>query len=32
VEAGIVDRPEHYPFSSCVDFAGWKGLVDIEAC
>ena len=32
VEAGFVDRPEHYPFSSAVDFAGGKGLVDIETC
>jgi len=32
VVAGFVDRPEHYPFSSAVDFAGWKGLVDIEVC
>ena len=30
VKAGFVDRPEHYPYSSAVDFAGEKGLVNIE--
>ena len=29
---GFVDRPENYPFSIVVDFAGGKGLVDIEPC
>jgi len=28
----FVDRPENYPFSIVVDFAGGKGLVDIEPC
>jgi len=32
ITAGFVDRPEHYPYSSAVDFAGGKGLVDIEPC
>ena len=36
VEAGFVDRPEHYLYSSAVDFVpmaiGRKGLVDIEPC
>ena len=32
VKAGFVDRPEHYPYSSACDFAGEKGLVDIEPC
>ena len=32
VKAGFVDRPEHYPYSSAVDFAGEKGLVNIEPC
>ena len=29
VEAGIVDRPEDYLYSSARDFAGKKGLIDI---
>ena len=32
VKAGFVDQPEHYPYSSAVDFAGGKGMVDIEPC
>ena len=32
LEAGFVDRPENYPYSSAVDFAGGKGLVKIEPC
>jgi putative transposase len=32
VEAGFVDRPENYPDSSAVDFAGGRGLVNIEPC
>jgi len=32
VKAGFVLRPEDYPYSSAVDFAGGKGLVDIEHC
>jgi len=32
VIAGFVDTREHYPFSSAVDFAGGKGLVNIEPC
>jgi putative transposase len=30
VRAGFVDRAEDYPFSSAVDFAGGKGMVNIE--
>jgi hypothetical protein len=30
VEAGIVDEPEHYIFSSARDYAGKKGLLDVE--
>jgi len=29
---GFVDQPEHYPYSSAVDFAGEKGMIDIEPC
>ena len=29
VEAGIVERPEEYLYSSARDFAGRKGLIDI---
>ena len=29
VEAGIVDQPEHYLYSSARDYAGMKGLVDV---
>ena len=32
VEAGFVDRYENYPDSSAVDFAGGRGLVNIEPC
>lgn len=30
VEAGIVFEPHYYVYSSAVDYAGGKGLVDIE--
>ncbi|NJN28641.1 MAG: transposase [Cyclobacteriaceae bacterium] len=30
VEAGIVDEPEYYVFSSARDYAGRKGLLDVE--
>jgi len=30
VEAEIVDEPEHYLYSSARDYAGTKGLLDIE--
>jgi putative transposase len=29
VEAGIVDEPEHYVFSSARDYAGRKGMIEI---
>ncbi|MCM1067447.1 MAG: transposase [Muribaculaceae bacterium] len=29
VKAGFVDRPEHYRYSSAVDFAGRKGLLPL---
>ena len=32
VKAGFVNRSEDYPYSSALDFAGEKGLVDIEPC
>ena len=32
VKAGFVYRPEDYPYSSAIDFAGGKGLVDVEPC
>ena len=32
VKADIVNRPEDYPYSSAVDFAGMKGIIDIEPC
>ncbi len=32
VKAGFVDRQENYPYSSAIDFAGGKGLVNIEPC
>jgi REP element-mobilizing transposase RayT len=32
VKSGFVDQPEHYPYSSAVDFAGGKGMIDIEPC
>jgi len=30
VEAGIVEEPEHYLYSSARDYAGMKGLLNIE--
>ena len=30
VEAGIVNEPEQYVFSSARDYAGQKGLMDVE--
>ena len=30
VEAGIVDEPEHYMFSSARDYTGKKGLLEVE--
>jgi len=30
VVAGWVDEPEHYLYSSARDYAGDKGLIDIE--
>ena len=30
VEAGIVEEPEHYLFSSARDYAGRKGLLSVE--
>jgi len=30
VKAGFTDRAESYPYSNAVDFAGGKGLVEIE--
>ena len=30
VVAGFVDRAEHYPYSSAIDYAGEKGRVKIE--
>ena len=32
VRAGFVDRPENYPYSSAIDFAGGKGRVKVEPC
>lgn len=32
VKAGFVFRPEDYPYSSAMDFAGEKGMVNIEPC
>ena len=32
VKAGFVNKPEEYPYSSAIDFAGGKGLVKIEPC
>lgn len=29
VKAGLVFRPEHYPYSSAVDYAGEKGLLEV---
>jgi len=28
----FVDQPEHYTYSSAVDFTGGKGNIDIEPC
>ena len=30
VRAGIVAKPEEYRYSSAVDYAGGKGLIDVE--
>ena len=30
VKAGFVNEPEHYVYSSARDYAGMKGLIDIE--
>lgn len=30
VTAGIVNEPEHYKYSSAIDYAGEKGLLDID--
>ncbi len=30
VEAGIVEEPEHYLYSSARDYAGQKGLLNVE--
>ena len=30
VKAGFVDKPEDYRYSSARDYAGTKGLIDIE--
>lgn len=30
VQAGIVDEPEHYTFSSARDYAGGKGLLEVK--
>lgn len=30
VKAAFVDKPENYPHSSAIDFAGGKGLIEIE--
>ena len=30
VQAGIVSQPEHYLYSSAMDYEGEKGLLDIE--
>ena len=32
VKAGVVYRPEKYPYSSAINFAGGKGKVDVESC
>ena len=29
VRAGIVEKPEHYLYSSAADYAGHKGFIDI---
>jgi REP element-mobilizing transposase RayT len=31
VEAGIVFEPEHYVYSSAIDYAGGKGLLNLAA-
>ncbi len=30
VKAGFVSEPEHYLYSSAIDYAGGKGLLDVE--
>ena len=30
VESGFVTKPEDYKYSSAMDYAGIKGLVDID--
>ena len=30
VEAGLVSEPEHWKYSSAIDYAGDKGLIDVE--
>ncbi len=30
VEAGFVSEPEHWKYSSAVDFSGGKGLLEID--
>ena len=30
VEAGLVTEPEHWKYSSAIDYAGQKGLLDID--
>jgi hypothetical protein len=30
VEAGFVDKPEHYIYSSARDYTGENGLLDIK--
>ena len=31
VKAGIVFAPEHYVYSSAIDYAGGKGLLELAA-
>ena len=30
VEAGVVDQPEHYRYSSARNYAGLPGMIEIE--
>lgn len=30
VNAGFVEKPEHWKYSSAVDYSGRKGLLDVE--
>ena len=30
VNVGIVEQPDHYLFSSAIDYAGGKGMVKVE--